>query len=87
MSQVPPVEVFPVRDVFADELALVEELADGCLRFTLTVTQRIGASTERVIVCRLIMPKSAVTVANATTAEILAKGVPAEPEGMSSELH
>jgi len=67
MSDGVPVEVYPVRDVFADELVCVEDVGGDCVRWTFSVSQRVGAAIERIVVMRLIMPRSAVPLAQAMT--------------------
>jgi hypothetical protein len=83
-----PVEVYPVKDVFADELSYVEEVGGDCVRWTLSVSQRVGTSIEKIVVMRLIMPKATVARSQGMTNALLA-GRPVEemPLAASGELH
>lgn len=58
-----------IQDVFASELALIEDLRDGNIRFVYATRQKstydyVGA-TDHIIVARLILPLPAVLLARA----------------------
>jgi hypothetical protein len=63
-----------VSDIFASELALIEDLQDGCVRFTYAARQKSthehNGAIEHVIVARLILPLPAVLAARAEMTQL-----------------
>jgi hypothetical protein len=72
------VEPVVIRDTFVSGLARIEDVGGGNFRFTFYTTQRSTLFTdervEHVVVARIVMPKDAVTAANAATLAAI-KGV------------
>lgn len=63
-----------VTDIFASELALIEDLEDGNIRFTYSTRQKStyehNGAIEHIIVARLIMPLPAVFAARADMTQL-----------------
>jgi hypothetical protein len=54
------IELFPVPDTFVSGLAEVEDVGDGCLRFTFFAKQHHGGVEDWLVVAKLVVPAAAV---------------------------
>lgn len=76
-----------VPDTFASGMAEAEDLHDGCFRFTFFSTHHVEGCEQRTIVCKLILPMSAVPPAIVLAAKAVGYSVAAGAYFPSRHLH
>lgn len=76
-----------VTDIFASGLGEVEDLDNGCFRFTLYSAHHIDGREQRTVVARLILPASAVPPAILLAAKAVGYSVAAGAYFPRQHLH
>lgn len=81
------IEAPNITDTFVSGLAEVEDLGDGCFRFTFFARQHVNTAERNVIVAKLICPMSAVPPAIVMAAKAVGYSVAAGAYFPRQSLH
>lgn len=87
MCAIQPIDPLNIPDTFASGMSEAEDLGDGCYRFTFFSTHHVDGREERTIVCKLILPMSAVPPAIVLAAKAVGYSVAAGAYFPRQHLH